>query len=59
LNPSSVDIRHLKEFTASTVPRHWILRDVILSERDTLGVGEFCAKSELWLKLLCIGEGVR
>jgi hypothetical protein len=46
-----VDVRRLKDF-ALGLPRGSVLRDLLLSEDDELGVHDFLAKMDLWLKLL-------
>jgi hypothetical protein len=52
MDSRAVDLRKLKQFATEALPRNSILRDLILSERDAISPGDFCAKSELWLKLL-------
>jgi hypothetical protein len=46
-----INIRRLKDFAFTELPRNWVLREIILSERDELDVSEFVAKAEIWLKL--------
>ncbi|MEM3882627.1 MAG: hypothetical protein QXO23_04495 [Candidatus Methanomethyliaceae archaeon] len=47
-----MNIRHLKEFAASSLPQGSALRDIILADRDELGAEEFLAKVEVWARLL-------
>lgn len=47
-----INIRTLKEFAISNLQRGSPLRDVILSEKDEVGVEEFLAKLGIWLRLL-------
>jgi hypothetical protein len=49
--PKTVDVRRLKDF-ALRLPRGSVLRDLLLTEDDELGVHDFLAKMDLWLKLL-------
>jgi hypothetical protein len=51
MSPGRVNISRLKDFAFSELPRSWILREIILSERDELDVSEFVAKAEVWLKI--------
>jgi hypothetical protein len=51
MSPGRVNISRLKDFAFSELPRSWILREIILSERDGLDVFEFIVKVEIWLKL--------
>jgi len=46
-----VNIRRLKEFALNEIPRDWVLRDLLLSEKTLLSVWEFTVKVDLWLKL--------
>ena len=52
----TVSIVRLKQFVADRLPLDWVLRDVILNERDSLTPAELSAKSETWLKILRKGE---
>lgn len=45
-----VDIKCVKEF-ARKLPQSSVLRDVILSEPDSLPASEFISKSAVWLKI--------
>lgn len=47
---TKINIRRLKDFASTKIPRGWILREVILSERDELDAADFVAKVEIWLK---------
>jgi hypothetical protein len=47
----TVDVRGLKDF-ALRLPRSAVLRDLLLTEDDELGVHDFLAKMDLWLRLL-------
>jgi hypothetical protein len=51
MSKTKISIRKLKDFAFSELPRGWILREVILSERDELDASDFVAKAEIWLKL--------
>ena len=51
MSKTKINMRKLKEFAFSELPRSWILREIILSERDELEASEFIAKAEIWLKL--------
>jgi hypothetical protein len=51
MSSGRVNISRLKDFAFSELPRSWILREIILNERDELDVSEFVAKAEIWLKL--------
>jgi hypothetical protein len=46
-----VDIRSLKEFARTELPRRSALREVILGDRDELTAEEFLVKIDVWLKL--------
>lgn len=48
----TVSIVRLKQFVAEKLPLDWVLRDVILNERDSLSLSDFCAKLQIWLHLL-------
>ena len=41
---------------ARTLPDNHVLKDIILSEPDTLDAHDFMAKWEIWIKLLKIGN---
>jgi hypothetical protein len=51
MSKTKINMRRLKDFAFTELPRSWILREIILSERDELDVSEFVAKAEIWLKL--------
>lgn len=46
-----VDMRSLKKFALNSMPRGSHLRELILSDRDSLTPEEFVVRVELWLKL--------
>lgn len=48
----TVDIKKLKVFAFEKFSKDCPLRDVLLAERDLLGVHEFLIKLDVWLKLL-------
>ena len=48
----TVSVVRLKQFAADRLPRDWVLRDVIMNERDSLSLSDFCAKLQIWLHLL-------
>jgi len=52
MSPRRINIRRLKDFVFTELSRSWILREIILSERDELDASEFVAKAEIWLKLV-------
>jgi len=51
MSKTKINIRRLKDFAFTKLPRSWILREIILNERDELDASEFVAKAEIWLKL--------
>lgn len=51
----TVDLRPLKLAVGRLALRH-PLRDVVLSEPDTVPFGEYAAKVLVWIKLLHFGE---
>jgi hypothetical protein len=54
MSVSKINIRKLKDFALEKFPRHFILRELLLDEREELSVAEFLSKLDLWLKLLKI-----
>ena len=46
-----LNIRNLKEWARTRLPLGSALRKILLREDDSLGVEEFLAKSDTWLKL--------
>jgi hypothetical protein len=54
MSVSKIDIRKLKDFALKKFPRYFILRELLLSEKEELSVTEFLSKLDLWLKLLKI-----
>ena len=52
MNSTKINIRPIKDFAYTYVPRDYVLRDILLDERDELGAQEFVAKIDIWLKLL-------
>jgi len=52
-----VDITRLKDFVLKNLPMESALRELILSERDTMDVKTFLAKSDVCFKLLQIEYG--
>ena len=48
----TVSIVQLKQFAVDRLPHDWVLRDVILNERDSVSLSDFCAKVQIWLHLL-------
>ena len=53
--PKTVDVRRLKDFVLR-LPNVSVLRDLLLTEDDELGMNDFLAKMDLWLKLLSRGS---
>jgi len=51
MSKTKINIRKLKDFVFTELPRSWALREIILSERDELDASEFVAKAEIWLTL--------
>jgi len=49
---TKVDVRRLKKFAFSRLPKNSTLRDLILSEEDKLEAHTFLARLPIWLKLL-------
>jgi hypothetical protein len=47
-----VDIRPLKSFVFERFPKDSAIYDVFSTEQDLLGVSEFLAKVDVWLKLV-------
>jgi len=47
-----IDLRRLKEFALEKLPDSSTLRHVLVAEKDSLDVGEFFAKIDVWLKIL-------
>jgi len=47
-----INIRSLKELAMRKLPKESVLREVILSDKDELGVEEYLAKVDVWFKLL-------
>ena len=52
-----VCISRLKTFAGESLPAGSPLREVLLSEKDNLSVGEFLAKIGVWLRLLNWRQG--
>jgi hypothetical protein len=50
-NNLKIDIRRLKEFVLKEIPKDWVLRSLILSEKDEMDVHDFVVKMDYWLKL--------
>lgn len=51
-NNLKINIRRLKEFVRKEIPKHCVLRNLILSDKDEMDVHEFLVKIDYWLKLL-------
>lgn len=51
MTKTKLNIRRLRDFAFSEIPKEWILREILLSEHDELDVPEFIAKAGIWLKL--------
>ena len=52
LSCSMIDIRRLKRFASGDLPINSQLRNVLLSEKDTLTANDFLAKMGTWMTLL-------
>jgi len=50
--PEKINIRKIKDFAFSQLPKNSTLRDIILSEEDEIQVSIFLARLPIWLKLL-------
>jgi hypothetical protein len=50
-NNLKIDIRRLKEFVLKEIPKDWVLRSLILSEKDEMDVHDLVVKMDYWLKL--------
>jgi len=47
-----LNMTRLKNFAQKKLPRGSFLRDVLLTEKNTLTPKEFLAKMDIWLKLI-------
>ncbi len=47
-----INLKELKEFALTYLPKKSLLRDMILSEKEHITVNEFIVKIDMWLKLL-------
>lgn len=47
-----VNLRGLKEYVSTNLPKKSLLRELILSEKEDLDAKEFVIKIDMWLKLL-------
>jgi len=54
-----IDIRSLKGFASERLHSSSGLRNVLLSERDQLGVNDFLAKMDIWITLLNLETATR
>jgi len=59
VNEKWVDLRKLKSFAVEQLPKKSALREVLVTEKDSLDVIEFLAKAEIWLRLIskCYSDG--
>lgn len=53
-----IDIRKLKNFAISQLPKDWALRDILLGENDTVDVSTFLARLPVWLQLSTSSEAI-
>ena len=47
-----VNLKKLKEYALTNLPKKSLLRELILSEKEDLDAKEFVIKIDMWLKLL-------
>jgi cytochrome c len=52
--PKNIDITKLKDFVLNNLPRGFKLRELKLSERDTMDATTYIVMVGVWLKLLKI-----
>ncbi len=52
MNSTKIDIRPIKDFAYTEIPRDYVLRDILLDERDELDASEFAIKIGIWMKLM-------
>ena len=52
MNPTKIDISRIKQFAYNEIPRDYVLRDILLGERDEMDIVEFAIKIGIWLKLM-------
>ena len=58
---AKINIRRLKDFAFTRLPKDWALREILLSEEDELDIHIFVARLPVWLKLsrFSVGEEKR
>ena len=47
-----VNLKKLKEYALTNLPKNSHLRDLVLSEKDEIDAEEFVVKISMWLKLI-------
>lgn len=52
MDSEKINIKSLRKFVDDKFARDSVLRDLILGEPNQIGVEEFLAKMEIWLRLL-------
>lgn len=53
MSKAKINIRRLKDFAFTKLPKDWILREIILSEEENeLDIDVFLIRLPVWLKLL-------
>ena len=57
MSKSKIDIRRLKDFAFTKLPRDSALRDILLAETEEIDVFTFLALVPIWLKLSALKRG--
>lgn len=52
-----INIRRLKEFAFTELPKNWALREALLIESEEIDIPTFLALLRVWLRLSALSRG--
>lgn len=56
MSKTKINIRRLKDFAFTQLPKDWPLREILLSEEDELAIQIFLARLPVWLRLSRVSD---
>jgi hypothetical protein len=54
---AKLNIRRLKDFAITKIPKNWVLREILIAETTELEVSTFLARLPIWLQLSALKRG--
>ncbi|MDH5266272.1 MAG: hypothetical protein OEW62_01185 [Candidatus Bathyarchaeota archaeon] len=57
MSRTKINIRRIRNFAFTQLPKEWVLREVLLAENQEIDVFTFLARLPVWLQLINVKRG--